>query len=505
VELETCAPCHARRSTLREGRLPGEPLLDTHRPALLAPGLYEADGQIRDEVYVWGSFLQSRMYVAGVTCSDCHDPHSLALRAEGNALCAECHQPAVYDRETHHHHAPDSAGAECIACHLPARTYMGVDERRDHSFRVPRPDLSVSLGTPNACTDCHGDRPARWAADAVTTWFPNGRSGTPHFAEALDAGRRNAPGAGHALAAVVLDARQPVLVRATALSLLDARTGDEATGAIETGLRAHEPLLRLGALEGARTLAPAARAALVAPLLDDPRLAVRLDAARALADVPAEHWTAPQRSRFAATLGELRLALALDADRPESHIGIGLIALQQGDFDAARRAYQTALDMAPWFVPAYVNLADLEQRTGRDAAGEAWLRRAIEVAPEIAEPHHALGLWLVRAQRGDEAETELARAASLAPENARFAFAHVLIVDAGDSRAEALALAEAALARHPGDRDLRFAAASFAGSLGQHEQALTHARVLVNEWPDDPGAKALLAELEKRSAAAPGP
>jgi predicted CXXCH cytochrome family protein len=505
VEIETCAPCHSRRSTLREGRLPGEPLLDTHRPALLAAGLYEADGQIRDEVYVWGSFLQSRMYAAGVNCSDCHEPHSLALRAEGNALCGQCHQPAVYDQVSHHHHAADSPAAECVSCHLPVRTYMGVDDRRDHSFRVPRPDLSVSLGTPNACNDCHGDRPARWAAAAVTTWFPNGRSGTPHFAEAIDAGRRRAPGAAHALAAVALDARQAVLVRATALSLLDARTGDEAADAIGAGLGAREPLLRLGALEGARTLAPATRTALVTPLLDDPLLAVRLDAARTLSDVAAEHWSARERTRFAATLTELRSAFALDADRPESHVGVGLLALQQGDYDAARRAYESALEVAPWFVPAYVNLADLEQRSGNDAAGEAWLRRAIEVAPEIAEPHHALGLWLVRAQRGDEAEDALARAAELAPENARFAFAHVLIVDAAGSRPKALALAEAALARHAGDRDLRFAAASFAGSLGQREQALAHARVLAAEWPDDPQAKALLAELEKPTPAAPAP
>ncbi|MGH7286891.1 MAG: multiheme c-type cytochrome, partial [Myxococcota bacterium] len=208
-ELETCAPCHARRSTLREGRRAGEPLLDTHRPALLGPGLYEADGQMRDEVYVYGSFVQSRMYTAGVTCSDCHEPHSLALRAEGNALCAQCHRPEVFDAPAHHHHAAGSAGAQCIACHLPARTYMGIDVRHDHSFRVPRPDLSVSIGTPNACNDCHTHRSPRWAADAAKRWFPSGRSGTPHYGVALDAGRRGLPGAEPALAGVAEDPAQP--------------------------------------------------------------------------------------------------------------------------------------------------------------------------------------------------------------------------------------------------------------------------------------------------------
>src|SRR6185436_5135828 len=91
AELDTCAPCHARRTTLRREPLPGLPLLESYRPALLEDGLYFADGQIDGEVYEYGSFVQSRMYRAGVTCSDCHEPHSLKLRADGNALCSRCH------------------------------------------------------------------------------------------------------------------------------------------------------------------------------------------------------------------------------------------------------------------------------------------------------------------------------------------------------------------------------------------------------------------------------
>ena len=74
----------------------GQPLADTHQPALLTRGLYEADGQMRDEVYNYGSFLQSRMYQQGVTCSDCHDPHSGKLRAPGNGVCYQCHSAEKY-------------------------------------------------------------------------------------------------------------------------------------------------------------------------------------------------------------------------------------------------------------------------------------------------------------------------------------------------------------------------------------------------------------------------
>ena len=170
AEVDACARCHARRRPIVDPYPYGRPFLDTHAPALLSAGLYHADGQILGEVYDYGSFLQSRMFRAGVTCSDCHEPHTGGLRAAGNGLCAECHLPARFDTPAHHRHRVGSESAACVNCHMAARTYMVVDPRRDHGFRVPRPDLSVAIGTPNACTGCHRDRPARWAADQVAAW-----------------------------------------------------------------------------------------------------------------------------------------------------------------------------------------------------------------------------------------------------------------------------------------------------------------------------------------------
>ena len=158
VEVETCGRCHARRAQLWPEYRHGQPLEDTHRVALIEEGPYHADGQILDEVYEYGSFVQTRMYREGVTCSDCHEPHSLRLRFEGSTLCARCHLSSKYDAREHHFHKPGSEGARCVSCHMPERMYMVVDGRRDHSFRVPRPDLSAALGTPNACNDCHKDR-----------------------------------------------------------------------------------------------------------------------------------------------------------------------------------------------------------------------------------------------------------------------------------------------------------------------------------------------------------
>src|SRR5437764_1041546 len=104
AELDSCAGCHARRKVIAPAASPDAPFLDSGLPAYLEPGLYHADGQIDGEVFEYGSFIQSRMHSAGVTCSNCHEPHSLELRSESNGLCAQCHMPAKFDASEHHHH-----------------------------------------------------------------------------------------------------------------------------------------------------------------------------------------------------------------------------------------------------------------------------------------------------------------------------------------------------------------------------------------------------------------
>src|SRR5208283_5250256 len=219
-ELDVCAGCHSRRKMIAQDPRAGAAFLDSYLPALLKSGLYHPDGQIDGEVFEYGSFVQSRMYHAGVTCSDCHEPHSLALRAQGNGLCAQCHLPAKFDVAEHYHHPQGSAGAQCVNCHMPSKTYMGVDDRRDHSIRVPRPDLSASIGTPNACTQCHADRTAEWGAQRIAEWFPNGRQTRPHYGVALYAGRIGAANAEPLLDALIADKDQPAIARASALALL---------------------------------------------------------------------------------------------------------------------------------------------------------------------------------------------------------------------------------------------------------------------------------------------
>ncbi len=423
-EVDTCARCHSRRTALVESDATGGPLLDSHRPALLEEGLYHPDGQIDGEVFEYGSFLQSRMHAKGVSCSDCHEPHSGLLRFEGNngnATCGSCHSPARFDQPEHHHHpqeGPQAVG--CVDCHMPTRRYMRVDDRRDHSLRVPRPDLTQKIGAPNACNGCHSERSAAWAQAAVVRWYGTGRSSRPHYGEAIAAGRRGDSGAGARLLSVAADREVPAIARATALSLL-ARAPEADEHAFALAARDPEPLVRFGAAQGAMGLPPTARLAAIGGLLRDPLRAVREEAARGLLPLPPGGLPVEAQAAFAAALAELRASLALARERPEVLLELGGIALARGELAAAEEEYRGALRLDPGFVAAYANLAEAFRLQGREADVERVLTAGIARAPRAAPLHHALGLALVRQGRLAEAIAPLRRAAALAPDEARFA------------------------------------------------------------------------------------
>jgi len=450
AQIETCGRCHARASLLREAHAAGQPLLDTHRVALLDPPLYFADGQIRDEVYVYGSFRQSRMYAAGVRCSDCHDPHSLGIEQPVGDVCSRCHAPATYATPAHHHHEPASAGANCVECHMPSRTYMVVDSRRDHAFRVPRPDLTAATGAPNACAACHADRSADWAAARVADWR-GGAEAPAHYGNALSSGHRRAPGAARALTGLSTDGTQPAIVRATALRALGPVLDAASVPALESGLRDPDPLVRMAALGSLDAMAPPARLPLARPLLRDPVLAVRLEAERVLRPVPAELWRPQDRTALAAVQAESVGIQRLHADRPESWANLGLLYAGRGQSDEARVAYERALRIEPRFIPAAVNLADLYRATGRDDESERVLRDALARDEDNADVHHALGLTLVRIGRRDEATTHLARAAQLAPDRPRYAYVHAVALHSAGDTAGALRAVDDLLERYPAD------------------------------------------------------
>jgi Flp pilus assembly protein TadD len=495
VENEMCARCHARRGLLTEDYLPGQLLAQTHHPALLEEGLYYADGQMEDEVYNWGSFLQSKMYARGITCADCHDAHSAKVKISNDDVCSSCHQPERFATREHHFHDPEREGASCVACHMRTETYMVIDPRHDHSLRAPRPDLTLSLGTPNACNDCHRDKSARWSQRAVERWYPEGQWTKPHFGQVLEAGRTLQPGGEEALVALAGDAELPAIVRATAVTLLPGFAGPASRRAIEQAVGDPEHLVRLGAASALEVFEPRERLRVGAQLLNDPVRAVRVEAAMPLADVPPEAMTRAQRVAFDRVLGEFIGAQWANAERPEAHVNLGLMHMKRGDLEAARRSYEAALRVGPWFVPAYANLADLLRVQDRDDEGERVLREGLETQPASAALHHALGLLLVREKRLDEAIAELRRAAELAPADPQIAYVLAIGLNSTGETEEALAVLEAAHERSPAVRPLLVALVTLNRDRGALDEARSWARKLVELSPEDGAARRLLAEL----------
>jgi tetratricopeptide (TPR) repeat protein len=491
-EIDVCAQCHARRAQVAEGYVAGAPFLDHYLPSLLVPPLYWPDGQQRDEVFIWGSWLQSRMHKAGVTCSDCHEPHGGALRAEGNAVCAQCHLPTKYDAPSHHRHAAGSAGAQCAACHMPQATYMVVDPRRDHSMRVPRPDLSARTGAPNACNACHADRDSAWATAAVRGWLGRDARGLQDFAPAFVAAEARQAGAAGSLVAIADDLAQPPIVRASALERL-ALAGAADPALVQRSARDAQPLVRLAAARLAEPLPPLQRAGVLAPLLSDPRRAVRIEAARALAGaqdaLPADARAAWQRAA-----DEYLATLAYTADRPEARVGLATFLARLGRHDEAQAAFARAFALDPAFVPAYLNAADALRAQGDDAQAIALLRRGLTHSDNAAL-HHALGLALVRAGDRNAALAELQRAATLAPDEPRYTYVLAVGLHSAGRTPEALRVLTRAVGRWPGDRDLLIALATMQRDAGQRDAARRTAAQLAAAFPGDSDAAALAREL----------
>jgi predicted CXXCH cytochrome family protein len=477
-EIQVCARCHARRGQIHEDYVHGQPVDDDYRVALLDRDLYYPDGQIKGEVYEYGSFIQSRMYHAGVTCSDCHDPHSLGLRADGNNLCLQCHSADKYDSPRHHFHKVGTAGARCVACHMPTRTYMVIHARHDHSLRIPRPDLTLRFGTPNACNQCHTDKSARWASDALVKWYGHAPGGFQRYADALSAGAEGSPGAQQALDSLAANREQPAIARATALALLAAYAPSPGDAAVRAGVADNSPLVRRAAARSLSHSEPRSSATVLAPLLHDAVRSVRLETAEVLSGAAAVNLPPVVASELDKAVDEYVQAQELNADRPEAHLNLGLLYTEQDHFTKAEAELKTALSLDPTFAPAAVNLADLYREQKRDADGERILRSAIGHSPNDASLLHALGLLMVREKRGGQALTLLGDAARIDPDNARYAYVYAVALNDAGRTGAAIDTLEHSINLHPYDRDTLAALVAFLEPAGQTAKARAYARRL---------------------------
>jgi Flp pilus assembly protein TadD len=500
AEVETCGLCHARRSQFSEAWAPGQSLSDTHMVSPVSRGLYYADGQMldREEAYNYGSFKQSKMFAAGVTCSDCHDPHSSRLRLEADSTCLQCHAQEKYADAKHHRHEAVTPPLACASCHMPSRTYMVVDTRHDHSFRIPRPDISVKLGTPNACNDCHADKPPEWSAAAIERWHGPNRKGFQNYATAFDSAWNDRPDAAKLLAAVAADRNTPAVARAGALSELGSRITPAMLELARTALTDPDPMVRIGALDMIQDLPLDQRWPVASPVLSDPIRGVRIRAASILSDVPPTRLSEPDRGRFNRAAEEFIAAQQFNADRPEARTTLGAFYARRGRNSEAEAEYKASLRLSPQFTGASINLADLYRQTGREGDGEKVLRSAIDATPNDGGLHHALGLSLVRLKRLDDALVELGRAAELDRHGARYAYIYGVALHSAGRQLEAIAQLKKSLAEHPENHEMIMAIVSFSREAGDAATALQYAEQAARIAPGDPAIRGMVEELRRQ-------
>ena len=491
---EACGRCHSRRGIIATEYEYGEPLAHTHLPATLDENLYFADGQILDEVYVYGSFLQSKMYAAGVTCSDCHNPHSaeLVTGADPNNVCAQCHLPTKFAVAEHAAHAPEQAG--CVDCHMTSRTYMVVDDRRDHSFRIPRPDLTETVGSPNACSGCHADRDAAWATAAVDEWRgPDAPPRGPHFATAIDASRHGFANAD--LLEVISNPEYPGIARATAISQLTQPFGSRDFGALEAELGSPDALIKIAALRQIRSLPPELRLRMPgARLLNDSIRGVRIEAALTYAGMsdllPIEEARAWPNAE-----AELRDTFMSLANRPESLAVLAAFELDQQNVAEAVSLYEQALRMEPRSVTVRANLADVLRRLGEEGRAEDILREGLALDTANATLHHALGLSLVRSGESEAALVELRQAADFEPDNARYVYVLGVALNSLGRQPEAVRVLRDARDRFDEDFDIAMVLATVLRDSGDKDGALEIAYGLARRHPEDQNVLGLLRSL----------
>ncbi|MEZ4287752.1 MAG: tetratricopeptide repeat protein [Polyangiales bacterium] len=449
AQLERCAVCHSRRSDLGgEGDYH-----DRYRLSLLHAPLYYDDGQIRDEVFVYGSFLQSKMHAAGVVCTDCHDAHSTKTKLDGNALCAKCHRADVYDRPEHSMHAKGSVGAQCVECHMPSTTYMRVDDRRDHRFGIPRPDLSATFGVLNACTNCHANHDAAWAAKKLESHF--GRPPNEATVDQLLRIRSDPTMDPRQIVMFITSKSVPAIVRASMIEELASLNALSLESLLRNTLRDENPLIRRASANAAHRLAPERRQKFLASLLRDPVRVVRVEAASALIDTDKSSFSETERRAFESALKDYRAAREFNADSPQGLIDLAHLSATEGRLDSAQKDLLEAITIDPTYAIAYANLADLYRHLGRETDGIALLQHALGSIYDKALVHHALGLAYVRNKQPKNALEHMEKAYRLQPTNPRYGYVYAIALHDGGEKAAAIKVLNSVQKANPDDINIR--------------------------------------------------
>jgi tetratricopeptide (TPR) repeat protein len=501
--FDTCGSCHARRRELTGDFVPGDSFTQHFQLTTVDESdLYFPDGQIRDELYEFGSFHGSKMHTAGVRCADCHDPHAAKPHMAGNALCLRCHSGApgqipgssviapVIEPVAHSFHKAESTGAQCIACHMPVTTYMQRHPRHDHGFTIPDPLLTKQLGIPNACNKCHTDKDADWSLAAAEKWWGE-KMKRPSRERALRvAEARTNPGGSSSPLLTLVREEQNAYWKASLLRLLAPWSVEPEVARTFLAYAQHaDPLVRTAAVQALEAVggaeADAARQILTRRL-EDPERAVRVAAASALR-APLDAGTRALR--------ETSHALELTADQPTGQLQKGAWAHAHGNTAGALKHFEKAICWDPNSGGIRHEYAVLLSSQGRATDALAQMQEAVRLEPKQAEFRFKLALAWNEAGSMQNAMKEFDETVRIDPKHARAWYNLGLARNSlGETNAAISALRKAESAE-PRDPRIPFARATIHARLRQIPEAREAAQRALAIQPNYPDAQQLLRAL----------
>ncbi len=454
-ELNTCAPCHARVSELNGSHIDSKEIMDNYIPQIPDTEFYHADGQVDDEDYIYTSFLQSRMFHKGVTCSTCHNPHSVKLKRIGNQTCTLCHIPTQYDVPKHTFHKTGTAASECKNCHMPGKLYMGNDLRHDHSFRVPRPDLSVKYGTPNACSNCHKDKSEKVLAQAIVKWY--GPIRKYHFAEDLIPGSKLDANSEKHLTRLIDNKFVPKIIKATATFYLGTIPTQTSLNTLLARLASKEAQIRYRALRSLASFPADSWRETVGPLLSDKVRAVRIAAADLYITIPREQVPSQYEKAFSSAQIELEKSLRYQTDFSTGNVMLADYYLKLKDYDNAQKFYLRGLKKDSNMNYALLNLSAAYNSQGKNVQALQALESALKNDSKNERIYYNMALLYNEMNNIPAAEKAFAKAVELKSTNPRVYYNYGLLLNQSKKFKEAEAVLIKGIQINPAEPELYYA------------------------------------------------
>jgi tetratricopeptide (TPR) repeat protein len=493
AQINACAPCHALQNGLDPQKTNSEELLDNYVPVLPNTERFHADGQVNEEDYTYASFLQSKMYTRGIKCSNCHDPHSGKLQLIGNLTCLKCHEK-TYDSPSHHFHQINTEASLCKNCHAPGKYYMGNDLRHDHSFRVPRPDLSVQYSTPNACNNCHTNKSAKWSSDAVEKWYGSKRK--YHYAEDLIPGSKINEKSEYHLLKLMADTSVPNIIKATAVNYLGNISSEKSVNALSTSLNDKDPLIRYTALRSLmyqyRFLA---NKTIIAPLLNDKVKAVRIAAAELMGFMGEDQIPPEYLSSYSIAKNEFEKNLVYQTDFAHGNIPLADYYARNKNYPLAEKFYKRTLQKDSLANLARLNLAVVYNTQGKNAEAIDILKMAVKTDDKNDQAWYNLALLYNEINDSKNTAAAFEKTLSLKPVNARFFYNYGLFLQQKGNSVKAISILQQGLKQFPADESLNYAMTFIYIQTGHPDKAKTFATVLKSINPNNPDYKQFFVTL----------